>query len=171
MGTAVFSAKSEKNEIRKEAGAIVKSAILSIKAAALSENGTTNCASVTKGTESDTTGITKKFTKGAATEKVPERGTLTTRRIQLTATETQTNEMINDFGRTCQILRTVATHNALIRKLIESELPGISSATVAREAKKIKTGWGKIPEIIKKSKKSIKASERRVGIEAPVIKK
>ena len=150
---------------------MVKSAILSIKAAAVSENGTKNCARVIKGTESDTTGITKKFTKGAATEKVPERGALTTRRIQFTATETQISDMKSDFGNTFQILRTVATQSALIKKLIESELPGIRKAVAARDVKKMKTGCGKVPKIIKKSKKSIKTSERKVGTEAPVIKK
>ena len=150
---------------------MVKSAILSINAIALSENGTRNCARVTKGTESETTGITKKFTKGAATEKVPESAALTTRRIQLTEVETQTSEIANDFGNIFQILRTVATQSALIKKLIESELPRIRNAVAAREAKKIRTGWGKVPKIMKKSKKSIKTSERKVGIEAPVMKK
>ena len=42
IGTAVFSAVSAKNEIRKDAGEIRKSAISSIKAAALSENGIKN---------------------------------------------------------------------------------------------------------------------------------
>ena len=65
----------------------------------------------------------------------------------------------------------MATHSALIKKLIESELPGIRSVTAAREEKKMKTGWGNEPEIMKKSKKRRKASERKVGIEAPVMKK
>ena len=135
------------------------------------ENGIKNCANVTNGTASETIGITKKFTKGAKTEKVPESSALTTRRIQLTVAETQTSEIIRDLGRIRQIRMTVATHKALIKKLIESELPGIRSAAAASEQKKIKTGCGNEPEIMKKSKKSMKTSERRVGIEAPVMKK
>lgn len=170
-GTAVCSARSAKNEIRKEAGAMVKSAILSINTAATSENGTRNCARVTKGTESETTGITKKFTNGERTENVPESAALTTRRIQLMVADTQIKEIAKDFGKSLQSFSTVATHNALIKKLIEIELPGISSATAAREQKKMKTGWGNEPKIIKKSKKRMNVSERRVGIEAPVMKK
>ena len=135
------------------------------------ENGIKNCAKVTKGTASETTGIAKKFTKGAKTEKVPERAGSTTRRIQFTVAETQTSEMIKDFGRVRQILMTVATHSALIKKLIESELPGMRTVTAASEEKKMKTGWGNEPKIIKKSKKRTNASALRVGIEAPVMKK
>lgn len=135
------------------------------------ENGIKNCARVTNGTESETIGIAKKFTKGAESEKVPERAGSTTRSIQFTVAETQTSEMIRDLGRIRQILMTVATHNALIKKLIESELPGMRSVTAARDAKNTKTGCGKVPKIMKRSKKRTKASERRVGIEAPVMKK
>ena len=168
-GTAVFSAKSAKKRIRKEAGAIIKSAAFKAKNAAVSEKGIRNWASVTKGTDKETVGIAKKFTKGEATEKVPEIAVES--RMWFIETETQTIEITNDFGITLQILRTVATQRALIMKLRLVTLPGIRSAVKASEQKKTKTGWGKVPEIIKKSKKSMKTSERRVGIEAPVMKK
>ena len=157
--------------MKNDVGEIKKSAVFSIKRAAVSENGIKNCARVTNGTESETTGITKKFTNGERTEKVPERDALAIRRIQFTVADTQIKEIAKDFGKSLQSFSTVATHKALIKKLIEIELPGISSATAAREQKKMKTGWGNEPEIMKKSKKRMNASERRVGIEAPVMKK
>ena len=79
-GKDVFSAKSEKKRIRKEAGESRKSAVFRAKNAADSENGIKNWARVTKGTDKDTVGITKKLTKGETTENVPEISAETARR-------------------------------------------------------------------------------------------